>query len=238
MAANSKITNQLPAQYSPYLSEARKKFLKILLFFVVGLMAGMAYYQQILNWLIGVFKLDGVNLVLTSPFQFIGLAVTTGLVTGFALCFPLFIYYLLDFVKPALSVKEFRLVSRLMPISIMLFVTGFIVGIWVVQFVIDLFSSTSTGFQLENIWDLSSFLSQILLAGISLALIFQLPVVLTILIRLKIISLQAVKDKRKVIYSVLLIAGAFFSPGADMFTFVIFTLASLFLFEITLLFNQ
>jgi sec-independent protein translocase protein TatC len=225
------------SQYDSYIKEIRVEFAKVLALFLVGFILGAFYYQVILTNLIGLFQLEGINLVLTSPYQFIGLSLKTGAITGLVLCLPLFVFYLLKFIRPALAPKEYKLLIQLLPLSVVLFVIGFSFGIWIIQFVIDLFSRTSASFSIENIWDLSGFLSQILLAGISLAFVFQLPVVLTVLLRLGVVSSKVVGEQRKIIYSVAMVLAALLSP-ADILSFFIFTLVSLFLFEVTLLLNR
>jgi sec-independent protein translocase protein TatC len=225
-------------EFRPYLHELKRESIKILIVFTIGFTAGAVYYQEILKYLMSFFNLTGINLVLTSPYQFIGFSVKTGLMTGSIVAFPFFLYSFLKFIRPALEPKEYKLILQLLPLSLALFLTGFVFGIWVVQFVIDLYSQTTSGFQIENIWDLSGFLSQILLAGFSLAFVFQLPIILTIFIRLKLLTISAIKKQRKIIYTVLIIAAAILSPGVDMISFIIFTLVSLFLFEFTLLLNR
>ena len=222
--------------YQPYLKELRSQLLKVFVFFAIGAAVGGIYYQQILSALMNLFKLKGVNLVLTSPYQFIDLSIKTGLVLGILFALPIFIFYLLKFIRPALNPREFRLLIRMLPISIILFITGFGFGAWVIQFVIDLFSQTSTSFEVGNIWDLSGFFSEILVTGLSLALIFQLPVVLSGLIRLKVVAHHDVLEKRKIVYAGLLIFAAIL-PTTDIISLTLLTLIPLFLFEITLLLN-
>jgi Tat protein translocase TatC len=225
------------AEYKPYIKELRGAFFKTLVFFALGAVVGMIYYRQILSVVIGFFKLEGVNLVLTSPYQFLDLAINTGFFIGLIFCFPIFLYYLLKFTKPALKSQEFKLLVQLLPSSIVLLIVGFGFGVWVLQFVIDLFSQTSTSFELGNIWDLSGFISQVIIMGISLAFVFQLPIIITGLIRLKIVSHKAVKEKRRLIYAGLLLFAALLPP-TDLIALAILTLIPLFLFEITLLLNQ
>lgn len=183
------------------------------------------------------FQLDGVNLVLTSPYQFIDLSVKTGVVVGIITCFPVFLFYLLKFIRPALTPKEFRLLLKMLPISLLLFCVGFAFGVWVIQYVIILFSQVTTGFAVDNIWDLSNFLSQILMTGICLALVFQLPIVLTALLKLNIVTHKNVRAQRKMVYAALLVIAAVL-PTTDLVSLALLTLIPIFLFEITLLLNK
>lgn len=235
MSASDSVVNRL-SLYEPYIKELRNKAFRIVICFAIGAAIGMLYYQKILTRIMGFFKLEGINLVLTSPYQFIDLSAQTGFVTGVMFAFPITLYYFLKFIRPALKPKEFQLLIRMIPLSLILFVAGFLFGVWIVQYVIDFFYSTTTGFAIDNIWDLSGFLSQILTTGISLALVFQMPIVLTALLRLKILKIQAVKAQRKVVYSGLLLFAALLPPS-DIISLSLLTLVPLFLFEITLVLN-
>jgi len=98
----------LVTPYDTYIKELRNKCLLILVFFVIGAVGGGVFYQKILSAFMKIFKLEGINLVLTSPYQFIDLSVKTGMIIGILFAIPIFIYYLLQFIKPALKPQEFR----------------------------------------------------------------------------------------------------------------------------------
>jgi len=227
----------LVTPYDSYIKELRNKFLRILVFFVIGAVGGGIFYQKILSAFMQIFTLEGINLVLTSPYQFIDLSVKTGMIIGILFAIPIFIYYLLQFIKPALKPQEFGFLLKMLPFSLVLFITGFCFGVWVVQFVIDLFSKTSSNFQVGNIWDLSEFFTEILITGLSLGFVFQLPIFLTGLIHLKITSKQVILKQRKIIYVGLLIFAALM-PTTDLVSLLLLTSIPLFLFEVTLLLNS
>ncbi len=224
-------------KYSPYISELTSKLRAIIVVFVAGGVIGFIYYQKILTSLMGVFKLEGINLVLTSPYQFIDLAVQTGIVTGIAVVFPLFFYQFLQFIKPALKPKEYTLLVRLLPLALVLFVVGFCFGVWVLQLVIAIFTRTSSQLAVDNIWDISGFFTEILITGISLALVFQLPIVITLLIRLNVLSHQQIRTKRRSIYALIVIVAALLPP-TDVISLTLLAIVPLFLFESALIFNR
>ena len=224
-------------RYMPYLKEIQKKLLAVFIVFIIGASFGFIYYQTILTRIMNIFNLDNINIVLTSPYQFINLSINTGLITGLVAATPFFIYYFLKFTKPALRPKEYKLMIYLTPFSLILFIVGFGFGVWVVQFVISLYSSISQDFSIGNLWDISHFLSQVLFTGTSLAIIFQLPIIITALLRLKVIQYSNLTKKRRVIYAVLLLFAALLPP-TDILSLVLLVSAPLFLFEVALLFNR
>jgi len=224
-------------RYMPYLKEIQQKLLAILIVFLIGASLGFIYYQSILSKVMSIFSLDDINIVLTSPYQFINLSINTGLITGLLATAPFMIYYFLKFIQPALRPKEYKLLVYLLPFSAILFLVGFGFGIWVIQFVVAIFSKTSQQFAIGNLWDISHFLSQILFTGTSLAIVFQLPIILTALLRLKVIKYQSLTKKRRFIYAGLLLFAALLPP-TDIISLALLVSAPLFLFELALLFNQ
>ena len=224
-------------KYTPYLKELQTKLFIVFLVFLGGGILGFAYYQKILSFIMNLFKMEGINLVLTSPYQFIDLAVNTGLLTGLVCALPLLGYFLLTFVRPALAEREYGLLVRLYPLAVVLFVVGFFFGSWIIQLIIDLYSQTTLEFSVNNLWDVSHFFNQILMTGISLALIFELPIILTALLKLKFIKIGFLKKSRKFIYSAILIFVAFLPPN-DIISLALLSVPPLLLFEITLLLNR
>ncbi len=228
---------QLTAKYLPYLQEIQKKLLTLVITICVAAVFGFIYYQKILSFILGLFNFNGISMVLTSPYQFFDLAVNTGLATGVVVAIPLLIYYILSFLKPALAPAEYKQILQLVPIALILFVFGFSFGIYVMQFVISIFSQTAVSFNIGNIWDISHFFSQTIIMGVCLGLIFELPVVITLLIKLKILKKETIASHRRFVYAALIITAALLPPN-DIISLSILTIIPLFLFELALLLNQ
>ncbi|KKT35386.1 MAG: Twin arginine-targeting protein translocase TatC [Candidatus Gottesmanbacteria bacterium GW2011_GWB1_44_11c] len=148
-------TDVAVTRFLPYLVEIQRKLYVLLAVIFASGVLGFIYYQRILSFVLKFFNLKGITIVLTSPYQFLDLAVNTGIATGVITAFPLIIIYALRFLKPALKPKEYRLLLRLVPVSLLLFVTGFAFGAWVMQFVINLYSQAAIDFNIGNIWDIS-----------------------------------------------------------------------------------
>lgn len=226
----------LAAKFLPILRDIQKKLYIVLGAGAVGAVGGFVYYQKILNFILKSFNLKGITIVLTNPYQFFDLAVNTGLTVGVCVALPLLIFFALTFLKPALKHHEFSLLLRLTPISLILFVAGFIFGAWIMQFVVSIYSQTTVDFNVSNFWDIGHFFAQILILGLCMGLVFQLPVVITILLRLGVIKKTILASKRKFVYAGILVFAAILPPN-DIISLSILTLVPLFLFEVALLLN-
>ena len=225
------------SQYMPYFIEFRKKLISVVIAFFIGLIIGLLFSKNILLFFLKLFNFSGVNLVMTSPTQIIDLSIFTGLYCGLLLALPVLAYQLLAFLKPALKAQEYRLIISYLPIGIILFIGGTIFGVWITQLIIYLFSSFSSGFSVNNIWDIQRMFSFTIMTAFLTGLIFQMPLVMTCLIRLKIVKRQYLVSKRQYVYAILLILVVLLPP-TDILSSVIITIPLLLLYEIALLLNR
>ena len=183
------------------------------------------------------FRFEGVNIVFTSPFQFIELAVNSGLIVGMVVVVPFLIFQVMSFLKPALRKSEYKIANFLIPISMFLFIMGFGLGLYIMRFVISLFYQKSVEFDIGNLLDVSLLLSQTLLTAFLMGSAFQYPIVLTLLIRLKVIKYKDLAKQRIYAYSLSIFFAALLPP-TDLISLMLLTLPLIVLFEFTLLLNK
>jgi sec-independent protein translocase protein TatC len=223
--------------YSPFLYEVRKRLLFLFAVFALASSLGFFYSEKIINFSLRVFQLKGVNIVFTSPFQFVDLAVNCAVLTGVIIIFPLILIQVMSFLKPALKKKEYRLILSLLPFSIILFLTGFVFGVVVMRWVVVIFYQKSLELSIGNFLDISRFLSQMLTTSALMGLAFQYPIVITILLRLRVIKYQNIVKQRLWAYIASLVF-AILMPPTDLLSMVLLTIPLVILFEITLILNR
>ncbi len=224
-------------KYSPFLKEARKRVLFTLAVFAVATIVGFTFYEKIIKFLIGALTLEGVNVVFTSPFQFINLAISCGVATGLVIVLPLFIAQVLLFLKPALREKEYKMLIRALPFSIILFAMGFSFGALIMKWQIQIFLARSVALGIGNVLDISRLLTTVLLTSILMGISFQFPIILLLLMRLGIIKHQQLAGKRLWIYLGSFVF-AILLPADSILADILLSLPLIILFELTLLLNR
>lgn len=229
--------NELISKYSPYLAEIRKRILLALSVFAVGMLVGFIYYERLIKFLIDILNLKGLNIVFTSPFQFISLAISCGVATGLVLVFPLLIYQIFSFLRPALKKKEYRMILGSLPFSIILFLIGFSFGFLIMEWQIQIFLARSVSLGIGNILDISRLLSTVLLTSTLMGIGFQFPVILLLLMRIGIIKHDQLSKKRPWIYLGSFIF-AILLPPDSILADILLSLPLLVLFELTLILNR
>lgn len=224
-------------RYYPFLMEVRKRILFLAVFFVTFAIAGFFYYEKLIRYILAILKIDGVNVVFTSPFQFFNLAVSSGLVVATILTFPLIIQQIISFLKPGLKKKEFRILNALIPLSILLFLIGFGFGFTMMRYVITVFYSKSLELDIGNFLDISRLLTQIMVTSSLLGVSFQFPIVMTLLMRFKIVHHKMMVKQRSLAYLASVIFASLLPP-TDILSLLLLTLPLVFLFELTLILNR
>lgn len=221
-------------KYSGFLKDVRKKLVFTSFAFVSITFLGFVFYENIISFIVNALSLDGMNIVFTSPFQFINLAISVGVATGLIVIFPILLIQILSFLKPALKRKEFRVVTRFLPFSLALFLIGFGFGAYVMKWQIGIFLSRASAIGIGNVLDITRLLSTIVLTSSLMGIGFQFPIVLIILMRLKIVSYRELGKKRSWIYLGSFIF-AILLPADSILTDVLLSLPLIILFEIALI---
>jgi sec-independent protein translocase protein TatC len=224
-------------KYSPFFKEIRKRVFITLSVFIVAMFAGFIFYEKIIKFLIDILSLRGINIVFTSPFQFINLAFSCGFATGLVVVLPLLIAQVLSFLKPALRRKEFRMVVGFLPFSVVLFLIGFIFGAIIMKWQIEIFLARSISLGIGNMLDISGLLTTILLTSALMGIGFQFPIILSLLIRIGVIKHRELSKKRPWIYLGSFIF-ALFLPPDSILADVLLSLPLIILFEFTLILNR
>ena len=224
-------------KFTPFVAEARRRILFTLAVFVVASVGGFVFYEKIIKFLLGALSLYGTNIVFTSPFQFINLAFSCGLVTGIVVVMPILIIQILFFLKPALRRKEYVMATRFLPFSAFLFAVGFVFGALIMKWQIDIFLARASSLGIGNVLDISQLLSVVLLTSVLMGVGFQFPIVLLILMRLGIVKHEQIAKKRLWVYLGTFVFTLFLPPDSILAD-VILTLPFILSFESTLIINR
>ncbi len=217
--------------------EVRKRlFFTVVVMAAFGL-AGAFFNEHIIKFFVGFLQLQGVNIVFTSPFQFINLALGTGFVVGLTCAFPLLLVQVLTFLKPALKPKEYQMVKLMLPFSILLFIFGFLFGALMMRWQMAIFLAKSVSLGIGNVLDISSLLSVVLLTSALMGIAFQTPIILLVLMKIGAVKRTWLAKKRLWVYiGSFLFATAL--PPDSLIADVLLSLPLVILFEVTLLLGR
>lgn len=204
-----------------------------IIFFAIGFFSAGTIIGRILSFV----NLDQVTIATSSPFQFVDVSMDVGFFLAIMVCVPYIIYSFYRFIAPAITKTEQIKLLKSVPLSIGLFIIGFFYGFFILYYALGLLASINTGLGIANFWDISQFLSQIFITSALLGLVYEFPLVLTLLIKIGVITPQTLKKQRRIAYLLMFTLTALLPP-TDGLSLIAMTLPLLLLYEVTILLNN
>ena len=223
-------------EYGDYLEEIRKRVYKTILLFLIVFTTGFFLTTPFLRLILTFLKIKDVVITTTSPFQIVDLAMSIGIFFAIIVILPVVIYHIYSFLRSSLLPQEKRFFFLLLPIGFLLFIIGFIYGFATLYYALKIIAAINITLGVVNLWDISRFISQMVITSALLGVMFQFPIVITFLIKIKIISVDFLKSKRR---HAIVIIFTFVSllPPTDGLSLVIMSLPLVAIYELTIFFN-
>ena len=219
-----------------HLDELRNRIIKSILFSIIFTVVSYLYSDKIIQFLISPINEHLINfqvLKITSIF-FVKLGVSV--VFGLLISFPFILFQILKFILPVFEKLTIRKVVFFTFLSYLLFLFGMLFGYKVIiPFSISFFTELSSGIEYIGLnYTLENYLSYIMWILVASSLIFQLPFILIILVKIKIFTLQNLINSRKHFIVFFFILGALMTPP-DPMSQIFIVIPLIFLFEISII---
>jgi len=151
---------------------------------------------------------------------------------GFIISFPLLLFFLGEFLFPALQKAEKRLIIPVTAASFFLFILGVSFSYYVVlPGTLAFFFQDAKAMHWVPTWtvrDYYSFTTQFLIAfGIA----FEMPIVVLILVRLGFLTSEILRKKRSIAIITIFTVAAFITPSPDLMTYLLMGVPMVLLYE-------
>ena len=224
-------------KYGPYLEDIRVRLYRTTILFAVSFFAGFSFSGPIMRLLLRIFKMQDVIIATTSPFQLANLSMDIGLFCAVAVSIPVLVWQFFSFASNALSPKEKKSLFIYLPASIILFIVGFTYAFFILYYSFDLLAMFGNRIGVQNIWDIGQFISQTYMTALLLGFIFQMPIILTVLIRLGFMKTQFLRDKRRIAY-VLVVIFISLLPPTDGLSLLVMSVPLILLYEASIFINR
>jgi sec-independent protein translocase protein TatC len=222
-----------------HLIELRQRLMYALAGVGVGFLICFAFATQIYNLLVWPYQVargpgQKIEMIYTAPHEFFFTKLKLALFGAVFLAFPIIAYQLYKFVAPGLYKNERQAFQPYLLWTFVLFIAGALVVYFVVMPLAMIFflSMEQTGGQVEIHLQarVSEYLSLIMTLILGFGIMFQLPVVLSLLAQAGIVTGQQLRDFRR--YAIVAITGvaAVLSPP-DPFSMIAMALPTILLYE-------
>ncbi len=223
--------------FTAHLEELRKRL--ITSFIAVGIGFVLAYgfkeylFQILVQPLVKVMQ-PGDSLIFTGLPEAFFTYLKVAFLAGLMLAAPVIIYQFWMFVAPGLYDREKRLMIPIVFLSSLFFIGGALFGYFIVfpwGFTFFLGFATETIRPMPSMKEYLGFSAKMLLA---FGLVFELPLVITFLARLGVVSVDFLKKNRKYALLLFFVGAAILTPP-DVVTQIMMALPLMVLYEISIL---
>jgi sec-independent protein translocase protein TatC len=224
-----------------HLEELRHRLLFCVAAVMVGTAVAFVFHDSILALLLRPLPAQagalealggGHRIAVTGVGEAFAVVLKLSLAAGIAIATPVWLYHLWAFVTPALRGPERRYALPFTVLGVLLFVTGLGVGFVTLRYPLNWLLTFSDRSFVEIITadNYFTFVAYFLLA---FGLTFELPLVVTGLVVLGIVSPDALRTHRSSILIALWTASCFITPGADPYSPLILGVAFTVLFLVS-----
>jgi sec-independent protein translocase protein TatC len=223
--------------FTAHLEELRRRLIICAVAVGVGFLISYGFRKQLFDILVAPLAAamaSGDTRIYTNLPEAFFTFLKVALISGLMVASPVIIYQFWMFVAPGLYDREKKLLAPIIFLSSLFFIGGslfcyFIVFPWGFKFFLGF--ATETIRPLPSMKEYLSFSSKLLLA---FGLVFELPLVLTFMARLGLVTVPFLKKNRK--YAILLFfAGAAIITPPDVVTQVMMAVPLMLLYEISIL---
>lgn len=217
-----------------HLNAFRKTIVWSAISILPGATIGWFIREQILAVLIQPVKASGAHLVYLAATEAFTTELLISVFAGIVLALPFIAYQFWKFVLPALHAHEKRYLVTFVPFSIILFVVGVVFGYFTVfsygvQFLL--------GFGMEGIeptLSLAKYVSFTFWFLLPFGVMFEMPLVLLLLMRMGLVKRDTLKKNRKWVFVGAFVIAAVATPTTDMFSQTVMAAAIYVLYEVSI----
>jgi len=226
-----------------HLEEFRWTIGRSILAFVVGaILVGCfigdltSFLQMPLDRAYGSSEIARQQLVTKSPMGVFSVLIQVIFLGGLTLSLPFVLYFLGAFVAPGLNERERKILMPASFAAFLLFISGVIFSFLVVLPLTLAFSvklNEFFGFTLW--WTATDYFSLVVWFSVALGCFFQFPLITVILVVIRVVTTDQLKQYRRFVFVGILIFSAIMTPGGDPISLSIMSLPMYALYEVALL---
>lgn len=214
-----------------HLTELRRRIIYVLTVFVTCLAGGLFAARPIYDYLVRAESAQGFTLHAFAFWDGVGMYMKIAAVLSLAVSVPFIAYQIWAFVRPGLLPDERKAALRYVPYVFLLFVAGVAFGYYVVfPMALSFTISVTRSLGLTETFGIAQYFSFMFNLVIPLALLFELPLVVMFLTRIRLLNPIRLRKMRRYAYFALVFVAVVITPP-DFISDILVTLPLLALYE-------
>lgn len=214
-----------------HLGELRKRLIAVLTVLVLGLIGGLFVSDYIYEYLVASGPLPGIELHALTLWDGLGMYMKIALVFSLVITLPFTAYQIWRFVSPGLKVNEQKATLRYIPFVFVLFLVGIAFSYFILLPMATSFTSKiNQNLGLVETYGMAQYFTFMFNLILPVSLLFELPVVVMFLTKLRILNPLRLRKMRRISYFVLVFIAVFVTPP-DFISDVLVTIPLILLYE-------
>lgn len=198
-----------------HFEELRKSLIISIVAIVAAAVLCFSYNEQILAVITSPLRMLDQRLIVTGVTEAFFVKLILSFYAGFVLAFPIVVWAVWRFFKPALFPSERKYVYILLPISVILFAAGVLFSYFGILPLVLNFFIYIAGENLDTMFKVDQYVSFVTAFTIPFGLVFELPVVVYFLTKFGVIRPEILTRNRKYALLIIVIVAAALTPGPD-----------------------
>ncbi|WP_438347561.1 twin-arginine translocase subunit TatC [Paenibacillus sp. FA6] len=196
-----------------HLGELRKRIIYVLIIFLAGLIIGLFLAGPIYQYLVNADHAKDYVLNAFSFWDGIGIYMKIAMAVSLVLSIPVIVYQLWAFVSPGLREVERKASLRYVPYVFILFLVGLMFAYFIVfPMALSFSRAVTTSMGLTETYGITQYFSFMFALVIPLSLLFELPVLIMFLTKIRILNPLRLRKMRKIAYFVLIFIAVVITP--------------------------
>lgn len=203
--------------FMEHLGELRTRIFRSLLALLVGLGIALPFSQQMMDYLSRPIVATGHTLVFVALTEAFWVQMKVALIAGMFIATPAILWQVWAFIAPGLHAHEKKYAAPFVLIGSLLFIVGGVFSLKVVTPFATQFLLSYSRPGLQPMISVGSYVDFLLKFTLAFGLVFELPLAITLLARLGIVSAAMLAKNRKFAILGAFVAGAVLTPTPDWF---------------------
>jgi len=196
-----------------HLGELRKRIFWVVIVLVLGMTGGFFVAKPVLIFLKNDSPLPNVVWNVFGPWDAMRVYMQVAFIISLIFVVPVALYHLWAFVKPGLHKEEQKATLRYIPFTVVLFLVGLAFAYYVVIPMAFKFTSSLTkSLELTETYGINQYFSFIFNLLLPISLLFELPIIVMFLTRLRIVNPIRLRKLRRYAYLLLTVISAIVTP--------------------------
>lgn len=217
-----------------HLGELRGRAFKVLVLLGVVVIIAFPFSGKILAVVMDAIMPRGVTLNAFDPMEYVYTRILISIYAAVFLILPYILYQTFEFASPGLFPGEKRFLMKVIPLSFLFLGLGIVFSLKVLAPVSMIYLLGYAGSTAEPLPSLSRVMDFVKFMFLITGLIFQFPIVVSLMIKADIVKLADMKKYRKVAYIAFLLLAISLSPDPTPVTPIIITATLIVVYEASL----